>query len=289
VSHLGLRSAWRGASALLLLGCLSSACGARPQLRPLDAPYVPTPEATAVDMLRLAGVTASDTVYDLGSGDGRVVIAAARLFGARGVGVELDASLVQQSRENAVRAGVADRVSFVWQDVFVADIRPATVVTLYLFQEVNLKLRPKLLRELRPGTRVVSHDYDMGEWRADQVFRVRSPEREHVLYLWVVPADVAGAWRMQAEGASAEAFTLTLKQRFQDLTGTLTADGRDMPLTGATLRGDELTFVVRREAPGEALRMRFSGRVAGETIALRGYRETGGSESAIHWKAVRIR
>jgi hypothetical protein len=125
-------------------------------------------------------------VYDLGSGDGRLVIAAAREFGARGVGVEIDARLVQDSRESALKAGVADRTRFLWQDIFQADIAPATIVTLYLSPELNLKLRPKLLRELRPGTRIVSHDFGMGDWRPDRTLRAQGPTREHVLHLWIV-------------------------------------------------------------------------------------------------------
>jgi ribosomal protein L11 methylase PrmA len=139
-------------------------------------------------MLKLAGVSRQDVVYDLGSGDGRLVIAAAREFGARAVGVEIEARLVQDSRENALKAGVADRTEFLWQDIFRADIAPATVVALYLSPELNLELRPKLLRELRPGTRIVSHDFDMGDWRPDRTLRAKGPTREHVIHLWIVPA-----------------------------------------------------------------------------------------------------
>ena len=168
------------------LAALAAAC-AGPLGPAPDILYVATPEQVGIEMLRLAAVGRDDVVYDLGSGDGRLVIAAAREFGARGVGVEIDAKLVQDSRENALKAGVSDRTQFLWQDIFQTDIAPATVVTLYLRQDVNLKLRPKLLRELRPGTRVVSHDFDMGDWRPDRTLRVKGPTREHVLYLWVVP------------------------------------------------------------------------------------------------------
>ena len=149
--------------------------------------FVATPEQVGIEMLELAGVTRDDVVYDLGSGDGRLVIAAARTFGARGVGVEIEAKLVQDSRESALKAGVADRVQFLWQDIFQADVRAATVVALYLSPKLNLELRPKLLRELRPGARIVSHDFDMGGWRPDRVLRAKGPTREHVLYLWIVP------------------------------------------------------------------------------------------------------
>jgi len=175
------------AVALLAAVALVSACVAVPSGTP-DILYVATPEEVGRAMLELAAVRRDDVVYDLGSGDGRLVIAAARRFGARGVGVELDAKLVQDSREAALKAGVSDRTQFLWQDIFQTDIAPATVVTVYLRQDVNLKLRPKLLRELRPGSRVVSHDFDMGDWRPDRTVRVKGPAREHVLYLWTVPA-----------------------------------------------------------------------------------------------------
>src|SRR5262245_33774044 len=130
-----------------------------------SSPYVVTPGPVGLQMLRLADVTSSDVVYDLGSGDGRLVVAAAQVFGARGVGIELDASLISQSDENAYRAGVSDRVTFLWRDFFASDIGSATVVTLYLSESTNLRLRPKLLRELSPGARVVSHAFTMGDWR----------------------------------------------------------------------------------------------------------------------------
>jgi SAM-dependent methyltransferase len=277
------------ASRLLLLCVLVSACGLSPQFRPLDAPFVPSPEVVGLEMLRLAEVGTADVVYDLGSGDGRILIAAARDFGARGVGVELDASLIQRSNENAVRARVADRVSFIWQDLFVADIRPATVITLYLYQEVNLKLRPKLLRELRPGTRVVSHDYDMGEWRADRVLRVRSPEGVHTLHYWVVPADVAGRWQgtFSATSGSASMMTLGLQQRFQHVTGTLTTERREAPLTDATLRGSRLTFAASIDGEAGPIPARFQGRIDGDVMMGEARLVTAGSERTIAWTATR--
>jgi SAM-dependent methyltransferase len=174
-------------TALVVAIGLVAACAGTPAGAP-DILYVATPEQVGVEMLKLAAVRPQDIVYDLGSGDGRLVIAAAREFGALGVGVEIDAKLVQDSREGALKAGVSDRTAFLWQDIFQTEIAPATVVMLYLRQDVNLKLRPKLLRELRPGTRVVSHDFDMGDWRPARILRVKGPTREHVLYLWIVPA-----------------------------------------------------------------------------------------------------
>jgi ribosomal protein L11 methylase PrmA len=138
-------------------------------------------------MLKVAHVKKSDVLYDLGSGDGRIVITAAKRFGTRGVGVDIDPVRVKEARENAVKAGVTDRVKFLQQDLFETDIREATVVTLYLLPEVNLRLRPKLLSDLKPGTRVVSHNYDMGDWTPLKTLQVRVPE-EHTIYYWVVPA-----------------------------------------------------------------------------------------------------
>ncbi len=148
-----------------------------------DVHFVPTPTAVVDAMLELANVTASDVVYDLGSGDGRIVIAAARKFGARGVGIELDPQLVNQANRNARKAGVADKVSFLSADLFNVDISEATVVTLYLLRSINLRLQPKLMRELKPGTRVVSHRFDMGDWKPERELTVRGV---HV-YLWTIP------------------------------------------------------------------------------------------------------
>jgi SAM-dependent methyltransferase len=152
-----------------------------------DVPDVRTPHDVVIAMLRLADVGRDDVVHDLGSGDGRIVIEAARAFGARAVGIEIDPRLVAASRENARRAGVEDRVAFLERDLFEADLRGATVVTLYLSPELNARLRPKLLRELRPGARIVSHDFPMGDWRPDRTVRVQGPDREHTLYLWSIP------------------------------------------------------------------------------------------------------
>ena len=152
-----------------------------------EAPDVRTPPATVRAMLELGRVTDTDVVYDLGSGDGRIVIAAARQFGARGVGVEIDPALVAQSTAAANGLGLGDRVRFVEQDIFKTDLRDATVVTLYLSADLNRRLRPKLQAELAPGSRVVSHDFDMGAWKPDRIVRLQDDGREHVLYLWVIP------------------------------------------------------------------------------------------------------
>jgi SAM-dependent methyltransferase len=246
--------------ALAALVATATACTERPPRAGPDILFVATPEAVATEMLRLADVGAADVVYDLGSGDGRLVIAAAREFGARGVGVEIDASLVQDSRERAAAAGVGDRVRFLWQDLFETDLASATVVTLYLRDDVNRRLRPKLLRELAPGTRVVSHDFGMGEWEADRMLRVRSGDREHRVYLWVIPAAVEGTWRWSwPDGGES---VLELRQRFQELAGTLRAGEGAAPARGR-VSADALRVSVPGAAAGA---LTLEGRVAGDMI-----------------------
>ena len=169
---------------LALLPLLVIACAHVPGQ---DVPDVRTPLVVVNEMLRLAAVSADDVVYDLGSGDGRIVIAAARDRGARGVGFEIDPDLVAQAVERARRLGLAERVTFRQDDLFKADLREATVVTLYLSPDLNRRLRPKLLEELRPGSRIVSHNFDMGDWKPTRTIQVTSNEGTHALHLWVVP------------------------------------------------------------------------------------------------------
>jgi len=165
-------------------GILLLAGFAAAQAPHLDVPYVPSPNAVVDGMLKLAKVTKSDVVYDLGCGDGRIVIAAAKDYGAKGVGVDINPDRIQEARANAKKAAVDDRVSFEENDLFKADIRPATVVTLYLLPDVNMRLRPKLLQDLKPGTRVVSHSFDMEGWKPDEEATI---DGRHI-YLWTVPA-----------------------------------------------------------------------------------------------------
>src|SRR4029450_2392861 len=167
-----------------------------------DILFVATPEQVGGGMVRRGAGTSQDVVFDLGSGDGRLVIAATREFGARGVGVEIDAPLVQTSRETAQTAAVADRTTFLWQDLFVTDLHSATVGAIYLRDDVNLKLRPKLLSELTPGSRLVSHDFAMGDWTADRVQRVQGPTRLHTLYFWVIPGRAQGVWQVRLGGGA---------------------------------------------------------------------------------------
>jgi SAM-dependent methyltransferase len=205
-----MRLNWRLQRWLLVAGlAASTGCGANPPPRraqatpgptpahspapsptakaQLDVPYVPTPEAVVERMLRMAKVGEGDLLYDLGCGDGRIVITAARKYGARGVGYDIDPQRIKESNENARRAGVTDRVRFVQGDLFQADLSGATVVTLYLLPDVNLRLRPKLLRELKPGTRVVSHNYGMGDWEPSEFVEVDVEGDRHFIYSWVVP------------------------------------------------------------------------------------------------------
>jgi len=165
-------------------GILLLASYAAAQPPRLDVPYVPSPNAVVDGMLKLAKVTSSDVVFDLGCGDGRIVISAAKDYGSKGVGVDINPDRVQEARANAKKAGVEDRVRFEENDLFKADIRNATVVTLYLLPDVNMRLRPKLLHDLKPGTRVVSHSFDMDDWKPDEEAVI---DGRHI-YLWTVPA-----------------------------------------------------------------------------------------------------
>lgn len=157
-----------------------------PQREP-DVVYVPTPQEVVDKMLALAKVTKDDVIYDLGSGDGRIPITAAQKFGTRGVGIDINPERIQEANANAQKAGVSDRVKFLNQDLFSSNFSEATVVTLYLLPELNVKLRPQLFKQLKPGTRVVSHDFDMGDWKPDQVVQTQDGSN---VYLWTIPEEV---------------------------------------------------------------------------------------------------
>ena len=222
-------------AALLAAASALSAPAQPPQAQPLEeVPFVVTPDNVTLAMLKLAGVGPEDYLIDLGSGDGRIVILAAKRFGARGLGVELSPYLVEQSRQNARAAGVADRAFFREQDLFRTDLAPASVVTMYLLPDVNLALRPKLL-QLRPGTRVVSHDWDMGEWKPDKTLAVEAPDKpvglEKVsrVHLWVVPARVQGTW---CGSGKAKGATLKVAQEFQRFRAELAHAGERTELEG---------------------------------------------------------
>jgi len=238
-----------------------------------EVPYVTTPTAVVDAMLSIAGVGDKDTLFDLGSGDGRIVIAAAKQFHARAVGIEYDGTLVAQSRESAAREGVSDRVEILQQDIFASDFRNATVLTMYLLPEVNLDLRPRILFELRPGTRVVSHDWDMGDWEPDDRRVIPTPGKavwpltESRVYLWIVPARVAGYWRGTLAGPDGEEpVVIEFAQRYQNASAnvwlrrwTLAGNGR--------IRGDSVSLRLDRSSwkPGAAP-LHFTLRVDGGRI-----------------------
>ncbi len=237
-----------------------------------EVPYIRTPQSVVDKMLDLAGVGADDFLIDLGSGDGRIVITAAAKRGARGFGVEIDPTLVEASNEAARKAGVADRARFFTRDLFETDIREATVLTMYLLPAVNLQLRPRIL-ELRAGTRVVSHDWDMGEWQPDARIVLEGlnkpvmPVQASTAYLWIVPARAAGSWHLQFED-SREALEIEFAQRFQELSGIAkqSGGGGRTLLQSAHLRGAEIRFAVIDETRRPSLPIQFFGRVFGDTM-----------------------
>ena len=234
-----------------------------------SVPFVVTPMEVVSRMLQLAEVGPGDTVIDLGSGDGRIVIEAAKR-GARGLGLELDKSLVAAAAENARAAGVADRARFEAMDLFTADLSAATVVTIYLLPELNAKLLPKLLA-LRPGTRIVSHDAGIGDWPFDERLELRVPDKPvgdgfSRVELWVVPARVAGNWSLELPEHGGR-WTLRIAQRYQLLDVEVAATGgRDFVVPGVRLRGAELSLVTNGIVGRRAWRNVFTGTVQGERI-----------------------
>lgn len=214
-------------------------------------PYVPTPQHVVERMLKMAALTNRDFLIDLGSGDGRIVITAARDFGARGLGVDISEQLVDLATATAHRERVADRARFVHQDAFTTELREASVLTLYLLPEMVLRLRPKILAELKPGSRVVSHDYNLGDWEADRAVAFETPEKEVIngtnmtsLFLYVVPAHVAGTWQLRLPGGfPTPSVDVSLQQSYQRISGN-TAGNDAQPLKSASLRGDRIELAV---------------------------------------------
>jgi SAM-dependent methyltransferase len=259
---------------------MSMATQAQP--KPRDVPYVPTNDAVVPAILRLANVTAEDVVYDLGCGDGRIVIAAAKRSGARGLGVDIDATRIEECRENARRAGVTDRVQFLHGSLFDVDLRPATVVALYLLPSLNIKLRPRLLSDLRPGARVISHHFDMADWQPDE--RVLAHHRD--VYLWIVPAAVAGVWNCTVnDPAGRRHVRLNLECRYQIVTGKATVSGHETMIGHGRIRGDQLTFRLVEWGRGGAI-MRYAATIEGSQ--LRGYCWAEGREDErLEWGGAR--
>ena len=222
-----------------------------------DVIWVPTPQALVEKMLDMAKLTAKDIHYDLGSGDGRTVITAAKR-GAQAFGVEFNPDMVALSERAAAKEGVAGKAKFINGDIFQTDFSQATVLTLYLLPSLNVKLRPTILK-MKPGTRVVSHAFNMDEWQPDQTENVEG----RTAYLWIVPAAVEGTWRWNGSGGGAKQYHLKLRQQFQSVQGEIELDGRPGQLRDVKLHGDQLSFTVL-DAGGA--RRDFSGRVAGSSI-----------------------
>ena len=286
----GARRYWLG---LLALGIVTGAHPAAAQ-QPPDVPYVQTPSNVVDVMLDMAAPNADDYLVDLGSGDGRIVIQAAKKHAVRGHGIEIDSALVRTSNQAAKREGVADKVSFVNGNLFVMDLSRASVLTMYLLPQLNIQLRPRLLSELRPGTRVVSHDFDMGDWKPDQKREVSVPNKSYgppvsQVYLWYVPANVAGKWRWQLPVAGkALGYEARLSQLFQEIDAEMLVDGGSASVQNLKLRGDQLSFTLTREIYGQKVNHDFTGRVEGDSIVGR-VTLTGGGENATHnWQAARV-
>lgn len=234
-------------------------------------PFVPTPQIVVDEMLKLAEVTAKDFVIDLGSGDGRMIISAAKTFKANGLGADIDAKLVELSNKAAKAQGLDDRVKFIEQDMFKADLAKATVVTLYVLPDFMEKLRPKLFSELKPGARIVAHDYYMSEWYPDRQIELTVPEKKAAngtdkayLYLWTVPAVVMGHWRIDLDlgDGKPQLIVLSFNQKYQMVSAAGESRSGPLKIDQPTLKGDEIDFFI---AIG-AVQYRFTGKVQGDKI-----------------------
>lgn len=242
---------------LIAVAILASACQGR------DVPYVPTPDQVVRKMLEMGQAGPGDIVYDLGSGDGRIVIAAVRDFNvARAVGIDIDSELIFASQSSAKAAGVGDRTTFIQQNIFETDFSEATVLTMYLLTRINLELRPRILSQLKPGTRVVSHQFSMGDWEPDETASVGLRR----VFLWIVPAKAEGTWRATLDGRDVR---LRLVQTFQKVGGRISMDGAGEPasLDGATLAGDRLRFSARVPQGGRTVALQLDGRIQGDRLA----------------------
>jgi len=240
----------------------------RPRLRQpgKDVMWLPTPDAMVTRMLQAAKTTGDDVVYDLGAGDGRIPIAAAKEFGAKAVGIEYDANLAALAQRSAERAGVGGKVTIIRGDIFTEDFSAASVVTLYLLPDLNQQLRPRLLR-MKPGTRIVSHLWDMGEWEADDTIHAGESEA----FFWIVPADVAGRWTLSEERSRWEGI-VEITQRFQRIGGTLTIRGATQPLLGAYVQGATLGFTfVDTDGGVRSVRARIDGDAFSGSLQFSGH------------------
>jgi hypothetical protein len=230
-----------------------------------DVIWVPTPDDLVVRMLETAKVTNKDLVFDLGAGDGKIPIQAARQFGARAVGIEYNPDMAALAKRNAARAGVSDKVTIIHGDIFKEDFSKATVVTLYLLPDLNMRLKPILLK-MKPGTRVVSHSFTMGTWEADETI---VGANSYYGYFWIVPARIEGQWTIN--GLAAGNAQLKVTQRFQKFEGVITIGGKDYPVTSGRLKGAEMSFEYRDASnkPQQVIAMvdgnQLSGEVVGDT------------------------
>jgi SAM-dependent methyltransferase len=255
-------------------------------------PYVQTPMEIVERMLRMAQVGKGDHVIDLGSGDGRIVIEAAKR-GATGMGVDLDPELVKLATDSARRAGVGDKVAFRQMDLYDADLSPATVVTMYLLPEFNAKLLPRLL-ELKPGTRIVSHDGGIGDWPPDEKLQMRVPEKPvgvgglSTVELWIVPANAAGRWRSEIAQHGGR-WQFDIKQTFQQLDIGASAQGRELLVRNSRLRGEEIKMALTGVVDGVAWHHYFVGQVQGDRIAGQVFVSNGNGRKTLPWTAQRTR
>jgi SAM-dependent methyltransferase len=276
------------ALSVFLIAALFAAATAPAQT--LDAPYVPTPHNVVDAMLELAKVGPRDFVVDLGSGDGRIVIAAAKRYGARGFGVDLDAGLVHTARREARRQGVADRVEFHARNLFITDISQATVLTTYLYPRINLQLRPRIFAELAPGTRVVSHEFDFGTWPPDAKITVPVPDKPYGpprsdVLLWIVPANAAGRWQWELPSPDGPiVYEARFRQTFQMLKGEVRAGGRQVRVETARLSGASIALVLLEDRAVGTVRHELTGTIEGDS--LRGTARTAGA--SINWRAQRV-
>ncbi len=228
-----------------------------------DVHFATTPHNVVKEMLKLAEVSRDDTVYDLGSGDGRIVIAAARDFGARGVGVELDKELIGESVKNAKEAGVTEKVKFLEEDFFTVDLHDATVVTLYLLPDLNARLLPKFLKELKPASKIVSHMWEMGKWKPDMTLKAYGT----TVHLWVVPAWVDGNWRITLnKQTESRGYKLAIKQDFQKIRATLSDEKRRYNVEDTNIEGNDIAMTVSDAVRGRVFIINMEAVVKGDTM-----------------------
>jgi Methyltransferase domain len=256
-------------------------------VRASDVPYVPTPMNVVDAMLGLGGVGPDDYLIDLGSGDGRISIRAATRFGTRGMGVDLDDNLVGMARADAKKQGVDGKVAFDARNLFDTDLGRATVITAYLLHSVNLRLRPMLFEQLKPGTRIVTHDFDFANWPPDQKITIDVPDKAYGpprsdIMLWVMPANFAGTWQWSLPGAAG--YEARLEQKFQMPVGTVMAQGQPLRLGEARIKGDTISFTVTGDTGGV---QRYAGRISGNVINGEVVLRSG--ERAQTWRAERVK